>query len=142
MWPSSLVTTEKASGLWLRFYNSSGTCRRCNDVLLSARRRTNKTTCSALVLREISVYGDAPLKLVLLRIVTVLVSVVVALWAAAYTSAQFDYEIYTGFREGTPISAIVFVSVFIPLFVFLVATGAWLLNRKYMKSSGLKLRNR
>jgi hypothetical protein len=40
-------------------------------------------------------------------------------------------EISPGFSEGTPITAIVFLSVFILLFIFLVATGAWLLHRKY-----------
>ena len=57
-------------------------------------------------------------KLVLLRIVTVLASVVVALCAAIYASAAFDFEVSPGFHEGTLISAIVFVSVFIPLSYF------------------------
>jgi hypothetical protein len=84
-----------------------------------------------LLFENISVYGNTPLKLVLLRIVTVLGSVVVSLFAAAYASAPFNYETSSGLREGTPITAIVFMSVFIALFVFLVATGAWLLHRKY-----------
>jgi len=105
-----------------------------NDVLLSAwidRRATNKTTVQRLVLSRNFSLGDVPLTLVFLRIVTVPVSVVVALCEAVYASAHFNYEISPGFREGTPITAIVFVSVFIPLFIFLVATGAWLLNRTY-----------
>lgn len=76
-------------------------------------------------------FMHVPLKLVFLRIVTVLVSVFVALLAAGYASRPFGLEIAPGFREGTPITGIVFVCVFIPLFVFLVATGAWLLRRKY-----------
>ena len=67
----------------------------------------------------------------LLRIVTVLVAVVVALFAAVYASRLFVYETSGGAREGTPIALIVFMSVFVPLFVFLVATGAWVINRKY-----------
>ena len=69
--------------------------------------------------------------LVLLRIITVLVSVFVALVAASYASASFDYEISSRVYEDTPITTIVFVSVFLPLLVLLVATGALLINRKY-----------
>jgi uncharacterized membrane protein YciS (DUF1049 family) len=69
--------------------------------------------------------------LVLLRIVIVLVSVFVALVAASYASASFDYEISSGVYEGTPITTIVFIGVFVPLLVLLVATGALLINRKY-----------
>ena len=94
-------------------------------------RVTNMPSVVGLLFENISVYGDVPLKLLLLRIVTVLASVALALCAAAYASAGFNFEISPGFHEGTPITAIVFMSVFIPLFVFLVATGAWLINRKY-----------
>ena len=67
----------------------------------------------------------------LLRIVTVLVSVFVALVAASYASASFDYEISSRVYEGTPIPTIVFVSVFLPLLVLLVATGALVINHTY-----------
>ena len=67
----------------------------------------------------------------LLRIVTVLVSVFVALVAASYASASFDYEISSSVYEGTPITTIVFIGVFVPQLVLLVATGALLINRKY-----------
>lgn len=69
--------------------------------------------------------------LVLLRIITVLVSVFVALVAASYASASFDYEISSGVYEGSPITTIVFVFVFLPLLVLMVATGALVINRKY-----------
>jgi hypothetical protein len=75
--------------------------------------------------------GDVPVTRVLLRIVTVLVSVFVALVAASYASASFDYEISSRVYEGTPIPTIVFVSVFLPLLVLLVATGALVINRTY-----------
>src|SRR5262245_39924128 len=80
---------------------------------------------------SISGSGDIAVTLVLLRIVTVLVSVFVALVAAAYASASFDYEISSRVYEGTPIPTIVFVSVFLPLLVLLVATGALVINRTY-----------
>jgi len=75
--------------------------------------------------------GDVPVTLVLLRIVTVHVSVLVALVAASYASASFDYEISSSVYEGTPVTTIVFIGVFMPLLVLLVATGALLINRKY-----------
>jgi len=75
--------------------------------------------------------GDFPLTLVILRIITVSVSVVVALIAASFASASFNYEISSGVYEGTPITTIVFVFVFVPLLVLFVATGALVINRKY-----------
>ena len=71
------------------------------------------------------------LEKVLLRIVTVLISVAVALFAAIYASAPFGLEISSGVQEGTPITLLAFISVFVPLFIFLVAIGAWAINRKY-----------
>src|SRR5262249_8507577 len=75
--------------------------------------------------------GDVAVTLVLLRLVTVLLSVFVALVAASYASASFDYEISSRVYEDTPITTIVFVSVFLPLLVLLVATGALVINRTY-----------
>ena len=75
--------------------------------------------------------GDVAVTLVLLRLVIVLLSVFVALVAASYASASFDYEISSRVYEDTPITTIVFVSVFLPLLVLLVATGALVINRTY-----------
>ena len=50
---------------------------------------------------------------------------------ASVRSRPFVYKMSDGAREGTPITLIVFMAVFVPLFVLLVATGAWVINRKY-----------
>jgi len=100
------------------------------QVLIQSKNQNARSRTFGGIDRNTFVFCSS-VKPVLLRIVTVLASVALALCAAAYASAGFNFEISPGFHEGTPITAIVFMSVFIPLFVFLVATGAWLINRKY-----------
>jgi hypothetical protein len=97
------------------FYNSPGICGR---VYEGPRRKT-------MIVQRLF------LEKCFLRIVRVLVSVAVALFAAIYASAAFGLDLSPGAREGTPITVIVFTSVFVPLFVILVAIGAWVINRKY-----------